>query len=68
MRDEILVYLDCSNPRLALVRYPGFAADTHDHLVMMHTVDQISQRIWIDLGVGINLVTVNVNIGNHGGD
>ena len=38
--DEVLVDLDCCHPRLPLVRNSCLPAYTHDHLIVMHTIDQ----------------------------
>lgn len=55
MGDEVLEHLDSCNPRLTLVGYSSLAADTHDHLVMVHTIDKILQRIRENLGICVDL-------------
>jgi len=41
MGDEVLEDLDRRHPRVAFICYPRFATDTHDHLVMVHTIHQM---------------------------
>lgn len=41
MRDEVFVDLDGCNPALALVGYTGLSADSHDHVVVLHAVDEL---------------------------
>ena len=55
MRDEILVHLDRSDPRLPLVRDPSFPADAHNHVIRMHAVDEMFQRVGVYLGVRVDL-------------
>ena len=43
VRDEVFVHLDRGHPRLAFVRDARLAADTHDEIVMVHTIDQVRQ-------------------------
>ena len=55
MGNEVLEDLNGCNPGLPLIGYTGFTAYTHDHLVMVHTIDQIFEGIWEDLCIGVNL-------------
>jgi hypothetical protein len=52
---EVFVYLNGSDPRLSLVGYPSFAANTHNHVVRVHAVDEVFQRVGIYLGIGVDL-------------
>ena len=53
--DEVFEHLDSGNPRLALVGYSSLATNTHNHLVMMHTIDEVFERIGENLGVCVDL-------------
>lgn len=53
--NKILENLDGCHPRLPLISYACFAAYTHDHLIMMHAVDEVAERIRKDFCIGINL-------------
>lgn len=44
MRNEVFEDLNRRDPRLALVGDSCFSANTHDHLIMMHAVDEMTQR------------------------
>jgi len=41
MGDEVLEDLDRRHPRVAFIRYPRFATDAHNHLVMVHAIYQM---------------------------
>ena len=56
MRNEIFENLNGCDPRLPLVRYPRLSADTHDHLVVLHAVDKVSQRIRENFSICVNLL------------
>ena len=55
VRDEIFVDLNGRDPRLAFVGYTSFAADTHDGIVGMHTVDEVFERVGVDFGISVDL-------------
>lgn len=55
MRDKVFEHLYSRYPRLTLVGDTGFTTNTHYHLVMMHTVDQVTQGFGEDLGISIHL-------------
>ena len=55
MGDEVLEDLDGRDPRLPLVRYPRLSTNTHDHLVVVHAVDEVLEGIGIHFRVGVNL-------------
>ena len=57
MRDEVLKHLYSCDPGLSLVGYTGLATNTHDHLVVVHAVDQVLQGVGEYFGIGINLDT-----------
>lgn len=41
MRDEVFVNLDRGDPRLPFVRDSSFTANTHDHLIVVHAIDEV---------------------------
>jgi hypothetical protein len=49
--------LDRGHPALSLVGYPRLAAHAHDHVVVLHAVDELLQRVWERLRIGIDLST-----------
>ena len=55
MGDEVLEDLDGRDPRLPLVRYPRLSTNTHDHLIVMHAVNEILERVGVHFRVGVNL-------------
>ena len=55
MRDEVFKDLNSCHPRLSLVRYSCLAADTHDHLVVMHTIDEVLEGIGVHFRVRVDL-------------
>lgn len=55
MGDEVLEDLDGGYPGLSLVRYTRLPADTHDHLIVVHTVDQVFEGFRENFGVRVNL-------------
>lgn len=55
MGNEVLEDLDSRDPRLPLVRYTSFATDTHDHLVVVHAIDKVLQRVGEHLRIGVDL-------------
>ena len=56
MGDKVLEDLNSGDPRLTFVRYPSLPTHTHDHLIVMHAIDQVPERIRENLCVGINLM------------
>lgn len=52
---KILEDLDGRYPRLAFVGYPCFTTNPHDHLVVMHAVDEVFQRRRKDFSIRIDL-------------
>jgi hypothetical protein len=55
MGDEIFKDLDSRNPRLPLVSYPSLPANSHDHLIMVHAIHKISERIREHFGIRVHL-------------
>ena len=55
VRDEVFVHLDRGHPRLAFVRDARLAADTHDEIVMVHTIDQVRECVRQHLCVSVDL-------------
>lgn len=56
MGNEVLEDLNGCDPGLTLVCYTSFTAYTHNHLVVVHAVNQILERIGENLRIGVNLV------------
>lgn len=55
VRDKVLENLDGGDPRLTFVCDPGFAADAHNHVVVVHAVDEVFQRVGVNPGICVNL-------------
>jgi len=55
MGDEILEDLNGGDPGLSFVCYARLSANAHNHLIMMHTIDQISEGVGKNFGVGVDL-------------
>ena len=55
MGDEVLEDLDGGDPRLPLVRYPRLSTNTHDHLIVVHAVNEVLERVGVHFRVGVNL-------------
>jgi len=55
MRDEVFKHLNGCNPRLPLVGNARLPAHTHDHLIVMHAIDEVFERRREDLGIRIHL-------------
>jgi hypothetical protein len=65
MRYEVFVHLDHGNPRLTFIGDTSLATDAHDGVIGVHTVDEVFERIGIDLGIGIDLSSVTVDTQTH---
>jgi len=55
MRDKVFVDLDHRYPRLTFIGDSGLSTNAHDGIVGMHTVDEVFERIRVNLGVGVDL-------------
>ena len=55
MGNEVFEDLDRRHPGLAFVRYPSLATNTHDHLIMVHTIDEVLEGVGEHFRVSINL-------------
>ena len=53
--DEVFEDLDHGHPGLPFVGYTGFAADAHDHGVVVHAVDEVAEGGGEYFGIGIYL-------------
>lgn len=58
MGDEVFEHLDRRHPRLSFVGYPRFSANAHNHLVVVHAVHEVAERLREDFGIGVNLVMI----------
>jgi hypothetical protein len=47
--------LDGGDPTLTFVCYPSLTADAHNHVVVMHAVDEVSEGVGVYLGVRVDL-------------
>ena len=56
MGDEVLKHLNGRNPGLSFVRYSGFTAAPHDHLIMMHAIHEVSEGVRKHFSVGVHLL------------
>lgn len=65
MRDVVLVDLDGGYPALALVRYTGLSAYSHDHVVVLHAVDQLLEGIRKSFRIGVHHKADFEEVGSH---
>ena len=55
MGNEVFEDLNGGHPGLSLVGYTRLPTNTHDHLIVVHTVDQVLEGVRENLCVRINL-------------
>jgi len=55
MRDEVFVNLNHRYPRLTFIGDSSFSTNAHDGIVRMHTVDEVLERVGVDLRIGVDL-------------
>lgn len=62
MRNKVFIDLNGSNPGVTLVGNLGFATETHNQVIIDHTVDQQSKRRCIYFGICIHLFTRKIYV------
>jgi hypothetical protein len=55
MRDKVFVNLDHRYPRLTFIGDSSLSTYAHDGIVGMHAVDEVFERVGVDLGIGVDL-------------
>lgn len=53
--NEVFEDLNACHPRPPLVRYAGLPTNAHDHRIMMHAIDKMTQGLGERLGICIHL-------------
>lgn len=63
MRDKVFVDLNHRYPRLTFIGDSSLSTYAHDGIVGVHTVDEMFERIGVDLGIGVDLTLAHVQCG-----
>lgn len=55
MRDKVFVDLDHRHPGLTFIGDSSLSTNAHNSIVGMHTVDEVLERVGVDLRIGVDL-------------